>query len=186
MAIAASSSAEVLEPGLVLIRGALDADAQLEAAKLAMARGNDADGGFFKQDGTLNCSTACKRGRIFDSIDAFDARFISLCAAAVKAARGVDTAMPEMTPSHLLLVLYQSGRGACACRSHAHHALNARSSTRANILPLSLQASSGTATTRPTTARMTTRSSRFVWAIRAPLACATSGRGSAARSTAAA
>ena len=102
---------EVVEPGLVLIRNALDIDAQVEAARLAMARGRDGERGFWTNGSELNCSKSCSRGRVFDAIDTFDESLVGLCTAAVHAARAVDLHLPEMVPTHLLMVFYAAGRG---------------------------------------------------------------------------
>ena len=80
------------------------------AAAVAMARGREDDRGFWR-DGELNSSKSCQRGRVFDAIETYDASLVGLCAAAVADARAADSAMPDMTPSHLLMVYYESGRG---------------------------------------------------------------------------
>lgn len=105
--------AEVIEPGLVVIRNALDVPAQCKAAELAMARGREAERGFWKPGSReLNSSASCKRGRVFDAIDAFkDTNLQQLCTAAVADAREADSSMPDMDATHLLLVYYESGRG---------------------------------------------------------------------------
>ena len=103
-------SIEVLEPGLVIIRGALDLETQALMASVAMERGRDPERGFWR-GAELNSSASCKRGRVFDAIEAFDARLVDHCSAAVQMARGADPQMPDMTPTHLLMVYYLSGRG---------------------------------------------------------------------------
>ena len=109
--LSALRSVEVLEPGLVVIRNALSSDAQSRVAALAMARGREAERGFWKSNGELNCSAACHRGRVFDAIGAFDDCLSELCTEAVQHACMLDPQMPSMSPTHLLLVYYASGRG---------------------------------------------------------------------------
>ena len=102
---------EGLEPGLVLIRNALDVPTQVAVAQVAMDRGRDGERGFWTSGGELNSSKACSRGRVFDAIDTFDASLPDLCAAAVVKACAVDPLMPPMVATHLLMVYYTAGRG---------------------------------------------------------------------------
>ncbi|CAK0903709.1 unnamed protein product [Prorocentrum cordatum] len=107
--------AAVLEPGLVVLRGALDAAEQRRLGSEAWAAGcgqrNPAHT-FFEADGSLRGPRGT-RGRIFDACLRFGPRLTGLllpaCAAWVSRARALDASMPGHEASHLLMLYYPEG-----------------------------------------------------------------------------
>ena len=99
--------ATVLESGLVLIKGAVSPEEQVEMAAATVRRGDLPDPhGFRDAAGQLNSTKT--RGRIYDAVTAFDGRFRELCQHVVRAARSADASMPEMDPTHLMMLFYTS------------------------------------------------------------------------------
>jgi alkylated DNA repair dioxygenase AlkB len=108
-------SVEVIEPGLVLIKNAVSAADQIKHCRAAMECGNDPDFGFWEEKPDalprwgLNSTT--NRGRIYDRISRFPARFLQLCRQLVATSTSADAAMPPMEPTHMLLLYYAGFRG---------------------------------------------------------------------------
>ena len=107
--------AHVLEPGLVLLRGAVCTAEQRSLAAACWAAGcgrANPEHSFFSADGALNGPKA-RRGRVFDACEHFTgglgARLMAGCDGWVREARATDAAMPQHTPTHLLMLYYRSG-----------------------------------------------------------------------------
>jgi alkylated DNA repair dioxygenase AlkB len=107
----------VIEPGLVLLRGAIPEEMQLELASAAIEWGNrSGEDGFFTRDDTTGEKTfnaAGARGRIYDHISKFPDWVLTVCNDVVKQAMGADPSMPPMACTHLLLNYYTSAEGLC-------------------------------------------------------------------------
>jgi len=108
-------SAEVIEPGLVLLHGAASPHMQLKLAASAKSWGERAgEGGFYATDATTGARTfnaAQSRGRIYDHISRFPQWVHDLCGDSVAHARAADAGMPGMACTHLLLNYYASPEG---------------------------------------------------------------------------
>jgi hypothetical protein len=106
---------EVIEPGLVLLHGAISEQMQLELAAAAQSWGNRAgEDGFFTRDdvsGAQTFNAAASRGRIYDHIDRFPDWVLTVCNDMVEKAVMADPAMPSMACTHLLLNYYTSSEG---------------------------------------------------------------------------
>jgi len=111
---------EVLDDGLVVVRGALDEATQTWLAGVGMSRGHAPPPlGFYDEqrgyDGIIrrvpNSKPGAGRARVFDTIGAFSAgsRMAILCTKLVFAAQSASPVMPTMTPSHVMLVHYAHG-----------------------------------------------------------------------------
>eukprot|EP00658_Telonema_sp_P-2_P039340 TRINITY_DN28151_c0_g1_i2.p1 TRINITY_DN28151_c0_g1~~TRINITY_DN28151_c0_g1_i2.p1 ORF type:complete len:492 (-),score=108.97 TRINITY_DN28151_c0_g1_i2:12-1487(-) len=96
---------EVLQPGLVLFRNAMDAARQREWVETAMAMGSE---GFYQHqpDGAPARLNQGNRGRIIEPIDAFPEEFATLCREKVAEAMSVDPSMPSMEPTTALVNFY--------------------------------------------------------------------------------
>lgn len=109
------SSSGVIEPGLVILRGALSMTQQLDLAAAATSwgksRGEDGFYSFDEATGERVFNAATSRGRIYDHISRFPEWVVALCNDAVRRARILDTAMPSMTCTHLLLNYYAGPEG---------------------------------------------------------------------------
>jgi len=108
-------AAVVLEPGLVVLREAMDTDQQIALASEAWAVGRRKHNpvhSFFERDGTLRGPKG-SRGRIFDACSSFPQGFSDIllpaCSEWVLRARRADRSMPAHRASHLLLLYYRSG-----------------------------------------------------------------------------
>ena len=103
---------EVLEPGLVLVRGALGPDAQLWVARELFALGHDGLR-WWTDDGSALNNSRQGRGRLYDALDSYGpgARALrALCVGLAERARARDAAMPAIAPTHCLALLYASER----------------------------------------------------------------------------
>jgi alkylated DNA repair dioxygenase AlkB len=106
---------EVIAPGLVFIKGALNQEQQIWLANYALKAGSDPQRGFWEVlpsgERVLNSDTG--RGRIYDAITTFPdpEKVLELCHALVRAAQNQDSALPDMTPTHLLLLYYATADG---------------------------------------------------------------------------
>mmetsp|Transcript_25122 Transcript_25122/g.68119 ORF Transcript_25122/g.68119 Transcript_25122/m.68119 type:complete len:360 (-) Transcript_25122:230-1309(-) len=108
-------------PGVVVIRRALTAEAQVRAARALMARGREPPPRGFWRETTLgpgnsqrrepNSSPNAGRGRVYDAVRHFPAFFTRLCADVVRVARVCDGALPSMHATHVLAVHYSHGNG---------------------------------------------------------------------------
>lgn len=105
----------VLEPGLVVLRGALCREDQVVLAANAWEAGcsrHNSEHSFFEADGSLRGPKG-RRGRIFDSCTKFDesltGRLLPACADWVRRVRAVDPMMPHHHATHLLLLYYPRG-----------------------------------------------------------------------------
>ena len=108
---------EVIEPGLVILRGFVDDDACRRIARMAKVTGSvdRREDGFYSvcpASGQRTLNTGEARGRLYDRAERF-APFgvLPRAAAAVAAARRADPAMPPMACSHVLLNMYVSSEG---------------------------------------------------------------------------
>jgi len=101
-------NAQVLEPGLVIVRGLLTAHDEERMAREVWTWGNDTSNGFFK-DGVPNATQG--RGRMFDAAERFPTWLKDICNAAVAEARRIDPEMPPMDYTHLLVNCYMSSDG---------------------------------------------------------------------------
>eukprot|EP00933_Yihiella_yeosuensis_P037436 TRINITY_DN31382_c0_g1_i1.p1 TRINITY_DN31382_c0_g1~~TRINITY_DN31382_c0_g1_i1.p1 ORF type:complete len:320 (+),score=61.25 TRINITY_DN31382_c0_g1_i1:52-960(+) len=113
LAEASGGKPVVLEPGLVVLRNALDRTQQVELAKAAWMIGSGewkTDHCFFEDDGSLRGPKG-SRGRVFDACSNFPPLLsevlVSHCSEWVERARLADAAMPKHKASHLLLLYYR-------------------------------------------------------------------------------
>lgn len=106
---------QVIAPGLVLLKGALDQEKQIWLANYALSAGSRPDNGFWTllPDGQRLLNSDAGRGRIYDAIKNFPDyhQVLSLCHEMASKAKSVDQKMPEMTPTHLLLLYYATADG---------------------------------------------------------------------------
>jgi len=114
-ASARTRSVEVIAPGMVFIKNALNADEQVKFANYALGAGDHPEKGFWTRDAqgnrALNADTG--RGRIYDAITKYPnpEMITELCQSMVGSARALDTKMPLMNPTHLLLLYYATAQG---------------------------------------------------------------------------
>lgn len=110
-----SSNIQVIAPGLVLMKGALNKDKQIWLAEYALRAGEDPQHGFWTTlaNGEKVLNNDKGRGRIYDTINVFpDAKSVQdLCEEMVSIARDKDNKMPQMFPTHLLLLYYATPDG---------------------------------------------------------------------------
>ena len=101
--------------GFVLMKGAIDEETQIKLAKCAMAAGLDSRRGFWLDDGQggSKFNATNTRGRIYDAISTYPNPevMLDLCLELVNRARSLDDALPEMQPTHLLLLCYTGVKG---------------------------------------------------------------------------
>lgn len=119
---------QVISPGFVYIKGCFSKEQQIWLANYAMK--TTSEGGphhfitvatakleFVKKDGNVEAKAVVEsdltRGRVYDAITTFPEpeKIRSLCSSLVSLARNVDQRMPEMNPTHLLLLYYASQGG---------------------------------------------------------------------------
>jgi len=110
---------QVIAPGLVCMKGALSSEQQIWLASYAMSAGSREKSGFWLPQSTsdtekprvLNSDEF--RGRIYDDIENFpdSPKVQTLCHLLVSRARECDNRMPQMDPTHLLLLYYASADG---------------------------------------------------------------------------
>lgn len=106
-----------LGAGSVLIRNALDESTQKWLATYAMNMGNTAPGGgFWRRDANgdkLGLNATSGRGRIYQALSKYPnhEKITSLCLDLVTRAQTVAAKLPNMTPTHLLLLYYTSVDG---------------------------------------------------------------------------
>lgn len=109
-----SPQVQVITPGLVLIKGALNKDQQVSLCNFALKLGNDPNLGFWQtlKNGEKVLNSAQDRGRIYDAIHKFSEYepIKKLCTDVVNLAQTKDSKMPSSDPTHLLL-LYYAGEG---------------------------------------------------------------------------
>ena len=132
--------AEVLEPGLVLLRGFLGVRVQQRLFTAAMRLGLRPDGrGFWDRErttgdysggpettlaalsssrpqrgpSTFSLNSTPSRGRIYDALGNFPPAFAASCRRAVNLARQADPeGLPSMpTPSHMIALYYEGNEG---------------------------------------------------------------------------
>jgi len=100
---------------LVFIKGALSEEAQIELTNYALDAGTDPERGFWTvlRDGRRVLNSDTGRGRIYDTIDSFKKPDIvrDLCRNLVAEAQKHDSKMPDMNPTHLLLLYYATADG---------------------------------------------------------------------------
>jgi alkylated DNA repair dioxygenase AlkB len=107
-----------LGPGSVLIRNALDENAQLTLVRYAMHVDSvDPDGGFWFRDragSKLHLNATRSRGRIYQRLDVYPypETIRQLCTQLVQFAKSKSrVSLPVMSPTHLLLLYYMSSNG---------------------------------------------------------------------------
>jgi len=106
---------EVIEPGLVLLHGAVSTPMQYKLFEAAKSWGDrPGEDGFYTRDSKTGASVfnaESSRGRIYDHIDRFPTWVHNICESAVARARETDANMPTMACTHLLLNYYTSCKG---------------------------------------------------------------------------
>eukprot|EP01121_Diplochlamys_sp_Union-15-3_P005552 TRINITY_DN15896_c0_g1_i1.p1 TRINITY_DN15896_c0_g1~~TRINITY_DN15896_c0_g1_i1.p1 ORF type:complete len:244 (-),score=37.48 TRINITY_DN15896_c0_g1_i1:24-755(-) len=107
---------ERIAHGLVILKGILNEEQQKWLANYALtASSTDTKGGFWSvlPDGKTVLNNDKGRGRIYDAITEFPepTQIEALCQSLVKLSREVDDRMPEMKPTHLLLLYYATEEG---------------------------------------------------------------------------
>ena len=104
----------VIAPGIVLLKGVLTKEQQIWCAEYSIEAGSMEDGFWIKgENGEKLLNSDTGRGRMYDAITRFpDADYVRmLCDNLVKLARQNDSKMPEMNPTHLLLLYYATEQG---------------------------------------------------------------------------
>eukprot|EP00548_Thalassiothrix_antarctica_P001160 CAMPEP_0194138466 /NCGR_PEP_ID=MMETSP0152-20130528/8245_1 /TAXON_ID=1049557 /ORGANISM="Thalassiothrix antarctica, Strain L6-D1" /LENGTH=459 /DNA_ID=CAMNT_0038835921 /DNA_START=54 /DNA_END=1433 /DNA_ORIENTATION=+ len=107
-------TAELIEPGLVLLRQFINDSDCRALANMALKQGEDGDDGFYckDKDGKMILNTGEKgRGRIYDAVTNYPKEVIDHCRRAVSKARSLDTEIPEMNCTHLLINMYTHSDG---------------------------------------------------------------------------
>jgi alkylated DNA repair dioxygenase AlkB len=112
---------QVIAPGLVFLKSALNVQQQRWLAKYAIDAGSREHNGFWLTTTTMNennekqkiLNSDKSRGRIYDDVENFpDPQLVQqLCHSLVDQARDLDNKMPQMDPTHLLLLYYASEDG---------------------------------------------------------------------------
>lgn len=108
----AETEVVVLGPGSVLLKQALTEEAQRWMAEYAFAAGSRQKGrGWYTAEGALNATKS--RGRLYDAIRYYPEpeRILKLCLGLVGEARSAQPKLPQMTPTHMLLLLYRDAEG---------------------------------------------------------------------------
>ena len=106
---------QVLAPGLVFMKNALNQEQQIWLAEYAVASGYNEVNGFWTTlpsgERVLNNDTG--RGRIYDTIQSFHHHdvVLSICNQVIQAAQSRDSKLPDMNPTHLLLLYYATQDG---------------------------------------------------------------------------
>ena len=83
-------------------------------ANHAFTIGKQGEDGFYikdEQTGELVLNTGESRGRVYDAATRFPKGVTNYCNKAIKAARNLDAAMPEMRCTHVLLNMYTTTEG---------------------------------------------------------------------------
>jgi len=110
-----SPDVRVLAPGLVFIKHALDESEQKWLADYAMAAGHMPEKGWWISDasGARVLNSDAGRGRIYEAIKHYPAPDLieKLCQSFVGQARSKAARLPEMNPTHLLLLYYTTAEG---------------------------------------------------------------------------
>lgn len=108
-----TSRLRVITPGFVFIKKALSELAQNFWSCYAMHVGALPLQPFFHVVNGNKMLNNGNRGRIYDNIHSFPSSFqvLALCENVVNVSREHDSALPTMTPTHLLLNLYKSTAG---------------------------------------------------------------------------
>jgi len=106
-----SKEGQVICPGLVFFKGGLNRDDQIQLASYA----EQVRDGFYDiaENGERKLNSATSRGRIYNAIDKYPdyLPLLDTCNRFAKLANEMDESMPEMNPSHLLLLQYTGTRG---------------------------------------------------------------------------
>ena len=112
--IHSNSGAEVLMPGVVLIRNALTMDEQMWVTRKILAYGHGEQKLWKKNDErTFELNNQRQgRGRIYDDLKSYSGSMSlkSLCEGCAAAAMTVDPTMPDISPTHLLTMYYTTNR----------------------------------------------------------------------------
>eukprot|EP00026_Physarum_polycephalum_P016186 Phypoly_transcript_17043.p1 GENE.Phypoly_transcript_17043~~Phypoly_transcript_17043.p1 ORF type:complete len:243 (+),score=23.71 Phypoly_transcript_17043:91-819(+) len=112
-----TANLQVLGQGLVFIKGALSQDLQIFLANYALEAGKSPENGFWTTmpDGAQVLNSDTGRGRIYDTIDKFQKPgfILDLCQQLVSTAQQHDPKLPDMNPTHLLLLYYATADGMC-------------------------------------------------------------------------
>ncbi|KAK3232726.1 hypothetical protein CYMTET_56944 [Cymbomonas tetramitiformis] len=107
---------QVLQPGLVLLKGALDIATQIYLVQEAFRLGdgsNESGGGFYSEENPEERATPCfklnmgSRGRLIDTIQSFPDRFREICLECLQQGMAADENLTEMDPTTLLLNFYK-------------------------------------------------------------------------------
>lgn len=108
-----SPPVRVVAPGFVFMQGVLSPSEQLFWAEYAMYVGNLPAQPFFHIINGNRMLNNGNRGRIYGSVHSYPSpdQVLKLCHRLIDLAREKDSALPVMTPTHLLLNLYKSTAG---------------------------------------------------------------------------
>jgi alkylated DNA repair dioxygenase AlkB len=102
-------------PGFAFIRNALDKDTQCWLADFALKMGNDPKTGFWRTmpDGSKTLNSTPGRGRIYQALHKYPEakRVRDICMNLVKMAQTKAEKLPNMEPTHLLLLYYATSDG---------------------------------------------------------------------------
>jgi len=106
---------EKITSGFVIIRNAIDAETQMWLVNIAQKEGNKPDHGFWvtDADGKRRLNSTEYRGRVYDKLDTYeDGKELGHYAwSMVEKVRSQHKDMPEVIPTHLLLLHYSSTKG---------------------------------------------------------------------------
>jgi len=105
----------IIAPGFVFMKKGINDEQQNVLATLALQAGSDEENGFWltKPDGQKLLNSAVNRGRMYNAIETFPEheKLMEVCLNLIDIARKHDDQIPEMQPTHLLLLYYSSTSG---------------------------------------------------------------------------
>jgi len=105
-------------PGFVFIKNALDETQQLFWANYALEVGNDPSQGFWVTNTSASGEVTRdpnlgSRGRVYDAVHCYrdSDQVAALCHSMISLARENDPAIPQMNPTHLIMLYYATAQG---------------------------------------------------------------------------
>jgi hypothetical protein len=99
----------VLQPGLVVVKKALNPETQVELVNAALKIGAEKEG-FWKTNeyGQIALNQTPHRGRIFNSVDKFPEIISKACKEKINLAAQIDPTIKKCYPTHLILLFYKT------------------------------------------------------------------------------
>lgn len=102
---------KVLEPGLVLLKGALSPDEQIQVSKYAWERGADVNGkGFWmvNENGEKVLNSTNHRGRVYDALSTFSPLVSTLHERCMEQAVSIDNNLNSKPATHVIMLYYKT------------------------------------------------------------------------------